>query len=76
MDRQNKNAILLESVGEERIMLELIRKRKTNWLGHWLRRNCLLQDVLEGMVEGKKVRGLRRYQMIDSIMINFVCDIQ
>ena len=49
MDRQNKNAILLESVGEERIMLELIRKRKTNWLGHWLRRNCLLKDALEGM---------------------------
>ena len=42
-------------------MLELIRKRNINWLGHWLRRNCLLKDALEGMVNGKKVRG-RRYQ--------------
>ena len=40
-----KNAVLL--VGEGRIMLELIRKRKRNWLGHWLRRNCLLNDALE-----------------------------
>ena len=51
-------------------MLELIRKRKRNWLGHWLRRNCLLKDALDGMENGKKVRGRRRYQMIDNIMIN------
>ena len=29
----------------------------------------MLKDALEGMVNGKKVRG-RRYQMIDNIMIN------
>ena len=29
-----KNAVVLERVGEGRIMLELIRKRKRNWLGH------------------------------------------
>ena len=28
----------------------------------------MLKDALEGMVNGKKVRG-RRYQMIDNIMI-------
>ena len=65
-----KNAVKLERVGEGRIMLELIRKRKINWLGHWLRRNCLLKDAIEGMVKRKKVRGRRRYQMIDNIMIN------
>ena len=70
MDRQNENAAVLERVGEGRIMLGLIRKRKRNWLGHWLRRNCLLQDAVEGMVNGKKVRGTRRYQMTDNIMIN------
>ena len=32
--------------------------------------DCLLKDALEGMVNGKTVRGKRRYQMIDSIMIN------
>ena len=29
-----------------------------------------MKDALEGMVNGKKVRGRRRYQMIDNIMIN------
>ena len=65
-----KNAVLLERVGEGRIMLELIKKRKINWLSHWLRRDCLLKDALEGMANGKKVRGRRIYQIIDNIMIN------
>ena len=65
-----RNAVVLERVGEERIMLELIKKRKRNWLCDWLRRNCLLKDALEGIVNGKKVRGRIRYQVIDNIMIN------
>ena len=65
-----KNAVVLERVGEGRIMLELTRKRKINWLGYWLTRNCLMKDALEGVVNGKKVRGRRRYQMIDNIIIN------
>ena len=52
-------------------MLELM-KRKRNWLGHWLRRNYLLKDALEGMVNDKKVQGRRRYQMTD-IIINGLC---
>ena len=67
---ENKNSLVLERMGERRIMLELIMKRKRNWLGLWLRRNCLLKDALEGMVNGKKVRGRRRYKTIDNIMIN------
>ena len=69
LSRQSKNAVVIERVGEGRIMLELIKESKRNWLDHWLRRNCRLKDVLEGMVNGKKVRS-RRNQMIDDIMIN------
>ena len=63
-------SVVLERVGEGIKMLKLIRKRERNWLGHWLRRNCLPKDDLEGMVNGKRVHGRRRYQMIDNIMIN------
>ncbi|KAJ4438688.1 hypothetical protein ANN_14635 [Periplaneta americana] len=44
-----RNEAVLERVGEEGMMLKQIVKRKRNWLGHWLRRNCLLKDALEGM---------------------------
>ncbi|KAJ4446644.1 hypothetical protein ANN_13341 [Periplaneta americana] len=64
-----RNEAVLERVDEERMMLKLIRKRKRNWLSHWLRRNCLLKDAMEEMVNERRVRGRRRYQMIDDIKI-------
>jgi hypothetical protein len=37
-----------------------INKRKTNWIGHILRRNCLLRQVIEGKIKGGiKVTGRR-----------------
>ena len=33
----------------------------------------LVTAALEGMVNGKKVRGRRRYQMLDNNMINELC---
>ena len=74
MDRQNNNAVVLERVFEGRVILELITKRKRNWLSHLVRTNCLLKDDLEEVVNGKKIRGRRRYQMIDNIMINRLYD--
>ena len=29
-----------------------IRKRKNNWIGHILRRNCLVKQVTEGNIKG------------------------
>ena len=48
------------------IMIELheIGKRKANWIGHILRRNCLLKQVTEGKIKGEievtRRRGRRR----------------
>jgi hypothetical protein len=39
-------------VKEQRNILHEIRKRKANWIGHVLRRNCLLQLVIEGKIQG------------------------
>jgi hypothetical protein len=39
---------------EERNILQTIKRRKANWIGHILRRNCLLEHVIEGKLEGKK----------------------
>jgi hypothetical protein len=38
---------VLQKVKEERNILQTIKRRKANWLGHVLRRNCLLQGVGE-----------------------------
>ncbi|KAJ4427378.1 hypothetical protein ANN_24999, partial [Periplaneta americana] len=47
-----RNEAMLERVGEERMMMKLLIKRKRNWLGHWLRRNWILKDALERMMNG------------------------
>ena len=47
---KKKNTVVLERVGDGRIMLEV---DKRNWLDHWLTRNYLLKDAVEGMINGK-----------------------
>jgi hypothetical protein len=37
---------------EQGNILHKIRKRKANWIGHILRRNCFLQQVTEGKIKG------------------------
>ena len=47
---RNEEALL--RVKEQRNILHEIRKRKANWIGHILRRNCLLKRVIEGKIKG------------------------
>jgi hypothetical protein len=55
-----RNEDVLLKVKEQRNILHEILKRKTNWIGHILRRNCLLQRVTEGKIqEGIEVTGRR-----------------
>jgi hypothetical protein len=44
-----RNEEVLLRVKEQRNIL--ISKRRANWIGHILRRNCLLQQVTEGEVK-------------------------
>jgi len=62
-----RNEEVLQRVKEERNIMQTIRRRKTNWIGHILRRNCLLKHVIERKIEGMKEvtgrRGRRRKQL-------------
>ena len=44
------NEQVLERIGEKRTLINNILRRKVNWIGHILRRNCLLHDVIEGQM--------------------------
>ena len=47
-----RNEDVLLRVKEQRNILHEIRKRKANWIGHILRRNCFLKQVTEGKIQG------------------------
>ena len=66
-----RNEEVLLRVNEKRNILHEIRKRKANWIGHILRRNCLLQQVIEGKIKGQievtRRRGRRRKKLLDDL---------
>jgi hypothetical protein len=63
-----RNEEVLHRVKEERNILHTIKRRKANWLGHILRRNCLLKHVIEEKLEGRTGRrGRRRKQLLDDL---------
>jgi hypothetical protein len=66
-----RNEEVLLRVKEQRNNLHEIRKRKPNWISHILRRNCLLQRVIEGKLKvGVEVtgrRGRRRMKLMDDL---------
>jgi hypothetical protein len=60
-----RNEEVLLRVKEQRNILHEIRKRKANWIGHILRRNCPLNHVIEGKIEGTGRRGRRCKHLLD-----------
>ena len=66
-----RNEEVLLRVNEQRNILHEIRKRNANWIGHILRRNCLLKQVIEGKIKGemevRRRRGRRRKKLLDDL---------
>jgi hypothetical protein len=69
-DHVRHEEVLLR-VKKQMNILHEIRKRKTNWIGHILCRNCLLQRVIEGKIKGVVEvtgrRGRRRKQLFGDL---------
>jgi len=56
-----RNEEVLLRINEQRNILHEIRKRKANWIGFILCRNCFLKHVIEGKIKGQtEVTGRRR----------------
>ena len=66
-----RNEEVLLRVNEQRNILHEIRKRKANWFGHILRRNCLLKQVIERKmkreIEVARRRGRRRKKLLGDL---------
>jgi hypothetical protein len=66
-----RNEEVLHRVKEEGNILRTIKRRKANWIGHILRRNCLLKHIIEGKLKGRIEmtgrRRRRRKQLMDDL---------
>ena len=56
---------------KERYSLHMIFRRKTSWIRHILRRNCLLKHIIEGKIERRPQATERRrrscMQLVDEL---------
>ena len=66
-----RNEEVLLRVNDQRNIIHEIIKRKANWIGHILRRNCLLKQVIEGKIkveiEVTRRQGRRRKNLLDDL---------
>ena len=63
------NEEVLKRVGEERQLLNLIRNRKKNWIGHILRGDGIVKEVIEGRIEGERTKGRQRAGMLGDLVV-------
>jgi hypothetical protein len=62
---------VLQTVNEDRNILQTIKFRKANWIVHVLGKNCLLKHVIKGKIEGRieatERRGKKSKQLLDDL---------
>ena len=62
---------VLHTVKKETNIKHTVKRRKDDWIGHILHRNCLLKHIIEGMIgEGIAVlgrEGQTRKQLLDNL---------
>ena len=61
------NDEVLTIVNEKRCLIRTIGERKKNWIGHMLRGDGLLRDLLERKMVGSRPHGRPRMDMIDEL---------
>jgi len=62
------NEEVLQLVQEKRSLMDLIWRRKNNWIGHILRGESLLKEVIEGWMIGKRPRGRKQLGMLNEFL--------
>ena len=67
-DDKITNEEVLRRVDESKCLMKTIWVRKKNWIGHVLRGDGLLKDVLEGRMSGNRRRGRKIEKMLDDLM--------
>jgi hypothetical protein len=71
LDYPEDGEIVAMMIGDLLLTIHEIHKRKVNWIGYILRRNCLLKRVIEGKIQGgTEVTGIqerRRRNLLDDL---------
>jgi hypothetical protein len=61
-------------VKEERLLLKILNNRRHSWIGHIIRHNEFVVNILEGAILGKKAMGRPRLQYLEQVARNIGAD--
>ena len=61
---------MIDIVKERRKLLNTVLESNKRWLGYILRGKSLVNEVIEGWMEGKRGRGKSRIMLLDDIKTN------
>ena len=69
LDRSRGNSSITYTAGGKKILhTHTIKSTKVNWIGHILRRNCLLKHVIRReMIVGTRSRGRRLKKLLNDL---------
>ena len=60
------NEEVLHTIKEERNIIHTVNRRKANCIGHILFRNCLLEHIIEGKMEGRISNWKRKKKIYEA----------
>jgi hypothetical protein len=73
MDRKSNEEVLKE-INEKRTTLRVVGMRKVKLIGHFLRHNGFVTNIMECRVLGKDSRGRPKLSYIKTLMKEFFCN--
>ena len=62
-----RNEGVLQFLQEKSNITQTLNRRKANWIGHNLHRDCLLKHVIQGNIKGMGRRQRNYKQLLDNI---------
>jgi len=68
------NEKVFQRVKEERPLLKILNNRRHSWIGHIIRHNEFVVNIMEGAVSGKKAMGRPRLQYLKQVARNIGAD--
>jgi len=68
------NDEVFQRAKEERLLLKILKNRRHSWIGHTIRHNEFLVNILEGAIFGKKAVGRPGLQYLMQVARNTGAD--
>ena len=71
---RTKNDEFFRRAKEEKLLSKILKNGRHSWIGHTIRHNKFVVNILEGAISGKKVVGRPRLRYLKQVARNTAAD--